>query len=153
MTPQSSLFHSCSARFSSRTQPSKVRGLRLRHAPSGSYAVTSFYPARSEPAGSPALVIAIIVALDLPLTLRTCSPLFALGALAIGCDSGLESGSLANALTTLLGTWVGLFLILVDVALYVSLLMKRKWAQIGVRVLASWIIAISLLVLAFALRK
>ncbi len=99
------------------------------------------------------LVIAIIVALDLPLSLRTCSPLFAVGALAIGCDSGLESGSLAKTFTTLLGTWVGLFLILVDVSLYVSLLMMRKWAQIGVRVLASWIIAISLLVLAFALRK
>ncbi len=64
-----------------------------------------------------------------------------------------ENDLSAKALTTLLGTWVGLFLILVDVALYVSLLMKRKWAQIGVRVLASWIIAISLLVLAFALRK
>lgn len=100
-----------------------------------------------------ALLIAALVALDLPFSLRVCTPLFAVGAFAIGCDSGLEGGSLGKALVTLLGTWLALFLILADVAWYVSFLMKHKWAQIGVRVLASWIVAIALLVLAFALRK
>lgn len=51
------------------------------------------------------------------------------------------------------GTWVSLLLILMDVPFYISLGIKKKWVQIAVRVLASWIIAIALLVLAFSLRK
>lgn len=45
-----------------------------------------------------ALVIAALVALDLRLSLWACSPLFVLGALAIGFDSAVESGSVGKVL-------------------------------------------------------
>ena len=81
--------------------------------------------------------------------------LFAAGALAIGLDSGVETGGAATVITTLLGTWIGLLLFLFSIAYYASLAAerKRKWMDIGLRVAGSWIIAISLLMLAFALRK
>lgn len=100
-----------------------------------------------------ALCIAAIVALDLRLSLPASSPLFAAAALAIGFDSAVEGGAFGKILVTLLGTWLCLLLVLIDLSYYVSLGMKRKWMQIGVRVLASWIIAIALLVLAFSLRR
>ena len=38
-----------------------------------------------------------------------------------------------------------------DVAYYTSLAMRGNWQRVGVRVLGSWIIAISLMVLALSL--
>jgi hypothetical protein len=54
---------------------------------------------------------------------------------------------------TLFGTWISFIVWIVDIAYYVSLLPPRKWMQIGARVAGSWIVAISFLVLAFALRR
>jgi urease accessory protein len=102
-----------------------------------------------------ALGAGAVVALgkDLPPLVR--GAFFAAGALAVGLDSGPETGSVAAVIAMLLGTWISLIVCLMNVAYYSSLAaeQKRKWLHIGLRVAGSWIVAISLLVLAFALRK
>jgi hypothetical protein len=70
-------------------------------------------------------------------------------------DSGADIGGKPLAIAgTLLGTWVSLGIGLINIAYYVSLAAERerKWIGIGLRIAGSWIFAISLLMLAFALR-
>ena len=69
-----------------------------------------------------------------------------------GAEIAPKNATLAT-IKTLLGTWVCLLLLLCNIAYYVSLLTDKQWGKVGIRVIASWIIAISLLVLAFALKK
>jgi len=79
----------------------------------------------------------------------------AAGGIAIGLDSAAEPGTAAVVFSTLLGTWLAVVLVFVNVAHYVSLAVEKnkQWLHIGIRVAGSWIVAIALLVLAFALRK
>lgn len=109
----------------------------------------------------PAILSAIALAIgaavafggELPFLVRAV--LIAAGALAIGLDSGMETGGALTIFGTLVGTWVGLLVYLVNFAFYTSLAAEKKkqWLQIGIRVAGSWILAISVLMLAFALRK
>ena len=102
-----------------------------------------------------ALCAGAVVALGRPLPPFARGALFAAGALAMGLDSGVETGGVAVVIKTLLGTWLGLLAYLFSIAYYASLAVERKkqWLNIGLRVVGSWIVAISLLMLAFALRK
>jgi urease accessory protein len=102
-----------------------------------------------------ALVAAAVVALDTRLPDYAAAVLLGTAALAIGLDSGVETGTPFAIFKTLLGTWVSLGIGLVNIGYYVSLATerKKKWIDIGVRVAASWIVAVSLMMLAFALRK
>jgi hypothetical protein len=77
--------------------------------------------------------------------------IFLAAALAIGLDSNPEAGSAGLLVQALLGTLGMVIFLLFDVAYYTSLAMRARWARIGVRVLGSWIIAISLLVLALSM--
>jgi len=88
-----------------------------------------------------------------PAIFRTA--LYAAAALGLGLDSGVESGSAGAVVTTLLGTWIGLVLFLFAIGFYASQAAARqtKWLDIALRVAGSWIVAISVLMLAFALRK
>jgi hypothetical protein len=52
---------------------------------------------------------------------------------------------------TLAGTWIMVIFLVFDLAYYTTLAMRRPWLRVGVRVLGSWIIAISFLVLALSL--
>lgn len=90
---------------------------------------------------------------ELPTVVR--ATLIGAGALAIGLDSGMETGGAMAIFGTLAGTWIGLLVYLVNFAFYTSLAAEKKqqWLQIAIRVAGSWILAISLLMLAFALRK
>jgi urease accessory protein len=97
--------------------------------------------------------IAVLVAMQQSLPPLISAIIYAAAALLISLDSGLEKGSNAALAKTLAGTWVSLMLILFDLAFYVSRGTQKKFIQIGIRVLGSWIIAVSLLMLAFALRK
>ena len=72
-------------------------------------------------------------------------------AFAIGLDSKPEPGSPGLLVQALLGTWGMVIFLLFDVAYYTSLAIRTRWVRIGVRVLGSWIIAISLLVLALSM--
>ena len=101
-----------------------------------------------------ALPIGALVALARPLPLGLCLALCAAAALVLGLDSGVDAGTLAvPAAKTLAATMVSLVLCVVNVAFYVSLLPPFDWVRIGVRIVGSWIVAIALMMLAFALRR
>ena len=101
-----------------------------------------------------ALVLAALVAWQKPIPRLASQALSSAAALAIGWDSGIETGSRATVLKTLLGTWLMVTFLVFDVAYYASVAAARaEWLKVGLRVLGSWILAISLLMLAFALRR
>jgi hydrogenase/urease accessory protein HupE len=102
-----------------------------------------------------ALLSGAVVALEARLPSSAGAGLLAAAAMAIGLDSGAEAGTPLAIIGTLLGTWVSLSLGLVNIAYYVSLAAERrqKWMSIGLRIAGSWIVAISLLMLAFSLRR
>jgi urease accessory protein len=102
-----------------------------------------------------ALCAGAVVALGKQLPAFARGALFAAGALAIGLDSGVETDGGAAMNKTLVGTWVSLVVCTFTIAWYASLAaaQNRKWIHIALRVVGSWIVAISLLMLAFALRK
>jgi urease accessory protein len=98
-----------------------------------------------------ALCAAVPVALEKtvpPLAYRTLS---AAAAFAVGFDSAPEPGPASVLIKTLLGTWIVAIFLVFDVAYYTSLAMRKQWPRVAVRILGSWIIAISLLVLALSL--
>ncbi len=98
-----------------------------------------------------ALCAAIPVAMEKAIP-RLASRLLCLAAaFAIGLDSKPEPGSPGLLVQALLGTWGMVIFLLFDVAYYTSLAIRTRWVRIGVRVLGSWIIAISLLVLALSM--
>jgi len=69
-------------------------------------------------------------------------------AFALGFDSAPELSSAGVLLKTLLGKCVMVIFLVFDIAYYTSLAMRGNRSRVGVRVLGSWIIAISLRVLA-----
>lgn len=79
--------------------------------------------------------------------------LLILAALGIGLDSSPGGTPAMITAKVLFATWVCLLVVIGYIAFYVSLLPSRKWLQIGVRILGSWIVAISLLMLAFYFKK
>ena len=99
-----------------------------------------------------ALAAGILVAMDCAIPKAAIVILFAACAALIGLDSPVESDSGFTVFKTLLGVWISLQVLLCDIAIYVSLA-KKPWQKIGIRVAGSWIIAISVLMLAFALKK
>ncbi|WP_265593986.1 HupE/UreJ family protein [Haloferula sp. BvORR071] len=77
-----------------------------------------------------------------------------LSGLLLGLDSAPEAmDSRWDAFKTATGSWVGLLVIVVCVTAYTGMLPDRKWASFGVRIIASWIIAISVMVLALSFRR
>jgi hydrogenase/urease accessory protein HupE len=99
-----------------------------------------------------ALCAGTLVALEAPLPRLACIALFAAAALVLGFDSAVETGTPDAVLKRLFGTWLSLSLVVFNLAYYVSLWAKKKWQKVGIRVVGSWLIAISFLVLAFSLR-
>lgn len=100
-----------------------------------------------------ALCIAILVGLawNLPQVVRAA--LCAVAAIGVGLDSVVESGTAFEVAKTLIGTWLCANVALIYIAICASHGADKKWARTGIRVAGSWIVAISLLVLAFFLRK
>lgn len=96
---------------------------------------------------------AVAVGKQLPTWVR--GVFLAAGGLAIGLDSVAEPGTAKAVAAMLLGTWLAILLLVVNVAHYISLAAEKnkQWLDIAIRVAGSWIVAISLLILAFALRK
>ncbi len=95
-----------------------------------------------------------LVAVAAPLPLWTRLMACAAAGLALGLDSGADPGTMGIAMARmLLATWVSLILCVGDVAFYSSRLPPYQWVQTGIRVVGSWIVAIALLMLAFALRR
>lgn len=76
-----------------------------------------------------------------------------MAALALGLDSAIESSSSLTVIKTPSVIWICLAVFPTDIAIYVSFCTKKQWMKVGIRVLGSWIIAVTLLVLAFSLRR
>ncbi len=107
----------------------------------------------------PPVLICIALCAAVPLALELTPPpwarsaLVAAAALALGLDSAVETGSTTTVIKTLMGNWVSLIVLIADLAIYVSLAGEAKWLKIALRIVGSWIIAISLMMLAFSIRK
>jgi hypothetical protein len=97
-----------------------------------------------------ALITAILVALEIKISRWVGGLLCGAVAIGIGLDSAPGEGSV---LKTLAGTWLSLNAVFFYIAMCASNGSDKKWAKIAIRVLGSWIIAVSLMVLAFSLRK
>lgn len=102
-----------------------------------------------------AMVVGAVVAIGVRLPAVVIYTLVCAVAVAMGLDSGPESLPLLGGIKTVLGTWVSLSAWLATIAFWTSqgVEQNKKWLIIGLRVAGSWIFAISLLVLAFALKK
>lgn len=100
-----------------------------------------------------ALSVAILVALAKKLPRFVPETLCVLAAVGIGFDSGVETGNLPNILKTLTGTWLAVNALVFYIAICASNGAEKQWAKAGIRVLGSWITAISFMVLALELRK
>lgn len=100
-----------------------------------------------------ALAIAAWVAIERNLVVSVLAAIAAAAGFVIGLDSAPEAASSAAFAKTLLGTWLGINAAVGYLAICTSHAEGRPWARIAIRVAASWIIAITLLVLAFAMRE
>ena len=101
-----------------------------------------------------ALGCAVLVAWQRAISVWGMRVLAAVSATVIGLDSGIEARSIWTALKTLLGTWIAVSVLVFNVGYYGSLAVgKAEWLRVGIRVLGSWIIAISFLMLAFSMRS
>ena len=70
---------------------------------------------------------------------------------AIGLDSGLDELSGNQRLASLLGSGIGIYLLLLYPMALADYFGKRPWQQVAVRVMGSWIAASALLVLSLAI--
>ncbi len=100
-----------------------------------------------------ALCAAIAVALGRRPPWPLVGVICAAAAIGIGLDSRVESGTSMVIAKTLIGTWLSMNAVVAYTAVCASNGADNEWARIGIRVVGSWIIAISLLVLAFSLKK
>jgi len=94
----------------------------------------------------------LMVAARIPLKRVALLSLFAAGGFVLGWDSGQDPSPPWVMFKLLLGAWIGLAVALLNFANYAAMCPKRPWIKIGFRVLGSWVIASSILFLAFTLR-
>lgn len=100
-----------------------------------------------------ALCMSALVAIGRQLPSWVLAGLGGLAAAGIGLDSGFEPTANSNIAKMLLGNWASMNVATFYLAICASHGANKQWAQTGIRVLGSWIIAISLLVLAFSLKR
>ncbi len=100
-----------------------------------------------------ALVLGILVGLELHLPRWVSAVVCGLAAACIGLDSGVEDQALVSTVKMLLGTWLVINVLVAYLAMVASHAAARIWSRTAIRIVGSWIIAISLMVLAFALRR
>lgn len=100
-----------------------------------------------------AMGLGILVGLAAKLPRGVVGLLCAAAAIVIGLDSGVETGSGWSVVKILLGTWLSVNAAVLYLAMCASNAAGKQWAKVGIRVIGSWILAISLMVLAFSMRK
>lgn len=114
-------------------------------------------PGISEPpAFLPCLISAgagILVALRRPYPRAVEYILFGLAGGVLGLDSAPDGATGWVLLKILLGVWLGLSVLLLNLTNYAAMCPRKPWLNIAFRVLGSWIAAISVLTLALSLRR
>ncbi|GAB3277471.1 HupE/UreJ family protein [Parahaliea aestuarii] len=101
---------------------------------------------------SSALLCGLLVVLQWKLPLLAFTVLGAILGAVVGLDSGVEAGlSRQETFAALLGCWLGATIGLIVIAGVVELA-RRPWQKVAIRIVASWVCASTLLVLALALR-
>lgn len=98
-----------------------------------------------------AVVIGLLVAANRTVGSVLCVSISAFVGVAVGMDSGQDELFGTEKLLSFLGCAIGLLFLPGAVFALSDHLTKSEWRRIGVRVLGSWLAAISLLVLALAL--
>ncbi len=99
-----------------------------------------------------ALVLGAAVALDRPIPLSVLAILGGAAGLAVGLDSRVEGLATSETWKTLVGTWLGATLAVFYITACVASGGEKPWVRTAVRIVGSWLVAISLMVLAFAMR-
>lgn len=95
-----------------------------------------------------------VLVLRLPVKRRALGAFFAVAGAVLGWDSAPDEGApVWTVLKLLAGTWIGLSLLILNLANYAAMCPRKRWIKIAFRALGSWIIAISIMTLAFALRR
>lgn len=94
-----------------------------------------------------------LVALRRPLPRIIPPILFGTAGFLLGWDSAPDQALGWTVFKLLLGTWLGLALLVLNLTNYAAMVPKRAWLKIAFRVLGSWITAISILYLALSLRR
>lgn len=114
------------------------------------------------PIPSPALLLAVLgfgagllVAIGRPLPLVVRCVLTAAAGAVLGLDSGSDATTGWAVAKMLIGTWASATVWLVSLSTYAAMAaeLRKQWVSVALRVGGSWIAAISLLMLAFALRR
>jgi hydrogenase/urease accessory protein HupE len=100
-----------------------------------------------------ALGLGILVGLEIRLPRWASVIVCGWVAAGVGLDSGVGGQPLAATIKMLLGNWLVINALVAYLAMVASNGAGMKWARTAICVLGSWIIAVSLMVLAFALRK
>lgn len=95
-----------------------------------------------------AAVTGILVTLKMAVSSYWCSLVLALAGFLVGMDSAQESLPGRDRMISLIGSSIGIFLLVIYAMGLADYCNKRAWQQIGVRVIGSWIAASALLVLA-----
>ena len=99
----------------------------------------------------PAAAAATAVAFEAPAPAAARAAAAGVAALLIGLHSAPDAAVGVSAWKVGLATWFILPVLVVDLAFYASLA-TAPWAPVGLRVLASWLLAVCVLAVAFALR-
>ena len=100
-----------------------------------------------------ALGVSLSAVCAFPLTLVWRAPLAALAIFLIGLDSSSELTGRAPIAAFTAGTAMVLIFWTLNAAYYVSCRPDRPWAHIGLRIVSAWIAAVSIMMLAFELRR
>jgi urease accessory protein len=99
---------------------------------------------------SAAAIIGLLIASNLSIGNYLSAIIAALVGFFIGIDSAQETLSGKVKLVTLIGSGVGIYLLLLYSMGFADYFNKKLWQKIGVRVIGSWVAASSLLVLALS---
>lgn len=99
--------------------------------------------------GTAAIGLLVAIQPTIPVILRTAGSAFS--ALVIGMDSGQPQLQGAALFASLVGTWLGMCILLLCTMGVADYLKEKSWQTIGVRIVGSWITASALLVLSLSL--
>ncbi len=98
-------------------------------------------------------VLGVLLAGALPITRLAQTLVFGIAGLTLAADSTPDDAHGWVLFKNLIGVWIGLAVLILNLANYGAMCPRKPWVTIAFRVLGSWIAAVSILSLALNLRK